>query len=339
MLFVFLAVFSIVIVALMLLDLGLFHRDSHVITIREAAMRTMAWVTLAFLFNGLIYFLYSPEHNWLDFRNVYETDLDGGTAAIRFLQCYLLEQSLSIDNMLVFAMIFAFFRVPLQQQHRVLFWGVVGALLLRGVMIIGGAALVHRFDWVMYVFGALLILTAGKMLIMKEEDIHPDRNIAVRIARRLYPISSDFHGGNFFVTLNGVRMMTPLMLALILVCTCDVMFAIDSIPACFGVTTDTLIVFTSNIFAIMGLRSLYFVLAGLIEKFRYLKTALIILLAFIGVKMLLHQHAPIPDNISLAAIGGILAAGVIASLFAPERGEIDPAEDAPDRRESGPEPT
>jgi tellurite resistance protein TerC len=330
MLYVFLTIFSVVIVGLMLLDLGLFHRDSHTITITEALYRTVGWVMLALVFNGLLYFLYSPEHNWLGFRNAYDTPLDGKTAALQFLQCYVVEQSLSMDNMLVFAMIFGYFRVPLGEQHRVLFWGVVGALLLRGVMIIAGGALITRFDWIMYVFGILLIATATKMLVMRDEDIHPDRNIAVRIARRLYPCSSDYHGGRFFAICDGKRMMTPLFLSLLLVCTCDVMFAIDSIPACFGFTQDTLIVFTSNIFAIMGLRSLYFVLAGMIEKFRYLKTSLIFLLAFVGVKMLLHHHYHIPDGVSLALIGGILAVGVLASIFAPAHESKPPAPTPPD---------
>jgi tellurite resistance protein TerC len=213
-------------------------------------------------------------------------------------------------------MIFAHFRVPLAEQHRVLFWGIFCAVILRGVMIFGGIAIIERFDWVVYVFGALLLFSAASMIVVRHDNLAPENNLMIRMIRRIYPVTANFHGGHFFVRINGIRTATPLLLALVLVETSDVTFAIDSIPALFAITRDPFIVFTSNIFAILGLRSLYFVLAGLMEKFRYLKMSLVLLLAFIGVKMLLVHHYPIPNLVSLAVIGGILAAGILASMIA-----------------------
>jgi tellurite resistance protein TerC len=242
--------------------------------------------------------------------------LTGREAALQFFTGYLVEKSLSIDNVFVIAMIFAHFRVPLAEQHRVLFWGIFGAVVLRGMMIFGGIALIERFDWVVYVFGALLIFSAASMLIMRHDNLSPESNIMTRLVRRFYPVTTDFHGGHFFVPVDGVRHATPLFLALVLVETSDVTFAIDSIPAIFAITRDPFIVFTSNVFAILGLRSLYFVLAGLMEKFRYLKMSLVFLLAYIGVKMLLIHHYPIPNFVSLAVICGILSVGILASILA-----------------------
>lgn len=296
------------------LDLGVFHRQAHAMSVREALAWTAVWVVLALAFNAVVYFLY--EGNWGGGASVATAHLTGQQAAIQFFTGYLLEKSLSVDNIFVIAMIFAFFRVPLAEQHRVLFWGILGAVVLRGAMIAVGAALVERFAWTVYVFGVLLILSAVKMLIMRHDNIHPDRNLAVRLTRRLYPVSSSFDGSRFFTTLDGRSAVTPLFLALVLVETSDVMFAIDSIPAIFAVTRDPFLVFTSNVFAILGLRSLYFALAGLMEKFRYLKMSLVFVLAYVGVKMMLTHHYPIPNLVSLAIIGGILAVGVLASLFA-----------------------
>jgi tellurite resistance protein TerC len=227
-----------------------------------------------------------------------------------------------VDNIFVIALIFSYFHVPAAQQHRVLFWGILGALVMRAVMILAGAALIQRFDWIVYVFGVLLIATAIKLLFTKHQEIHPDRNPLVRLARRLYPVSPTFEGGHFFTRIDGRRAMTPLFLALLIVESTDLLFAIDSIPAIFAVTHDPFIVFTSNVFAICGLRSLYFALAGIMDKFRYLKLSLVFLLAYIGVKMIwngLYHDTPdkkIDDVLSLAIIGGILAVGVIASLVA-----------------------
>lgn len=340
MLIAFFAGFVVLILALIALDLGVIGRKAHVIGVKEALIRTAGWVTLALLFNVLIYFLYG--HNFLGWDDVYPYELSGKDAALQFFTGYLLEQSLSVDNMFVIATIFTYFHVPQINQHRVLFWGILGALILRGIMIALGAALITNFTWMVYVFGVLLIFTAIKMLITNVEDIHPERNLMIRVARKLYPVSAEFHGTHFFVKIAGPngtmrKAITPLMLALLLVETSDVMFAIDSIPAIFAVTKDPFIVYTSNVFAICGLRSLYFALAGLMDKFRYLKSSLVFLLAYIGVKMILTHHYPIPQEVSLAIIGGILAVGVIASLVAPPKHqsklEQAPSESEPDDRE------
>jgi tellurite resistance protein TerC len=230
-----------------------------------------------------------------------------------------MEKSLSVDNIFVIALIMRYFAVPGKYQHRVLFWGIVGAMVMRGIMIGLGTWLIEEFDWILYIFGALLIVTAVKMLIADNENIEPDKNPWVRLARRLYPVTPHFDGHNFFSTLDGRRAITPLFLVLIVVESTDLLFAIDSIPAIFGLTTDPFLVFTSNIFAILGLRSMYFALAGLMDKFKYLKVSLVFLLAFIGVKMLIHDAYPIETSVSLAVILGILSVGVIASLLALQR--------------------
>lgn len=328
MLIAFFASFVLVILVLIALDLGLIGRQAHVIGVREALLRTAGWVTLALSFNVLVYFLY--EHNLLHFNDYHSHHKPGRAAALQFFMGYLLEQSLSVDNMFVIATIFAYFRVPLSQQHRVLFWGIMGALILRGVMIALGAVLISRFTWMVYVFGGLLIITAVKMLLSRTENVHPDRNLAVRIARRLWMVRTDVEGTHFFVKVPNASgglstAITPMFLALILIETSDVMFAIDSIPAIFAVTSDPFIVFTSNVFAICGLRSLYFALAGLMDKFRYLKLSLVFLLAYVGVKMIwngVHHDEPdmkINDVLSLSIIGGILTVGVLASIFADRR--------------------
>jgi tellurite resistance protein TerC len=325
----FFAAFIALILVLIALDLGLIGRKAHVIGVREALLRTAGWITLAMLFNVFVFYAY--QNHWLGIGlHVHspggeQITVSGWRAAKEFFTGYVLEQSLSVDNMFVIATIFGYFNVPLKQQHRVLFWGIMGALILRGIMIGLGVALINQFAWMTYIFGVLLIVTAVKMLLSREEQIHPERNIAVRLARRVYPVTTEFHESHFFVKTpgpNGVlrNTMTPLFLALILVETSDVMFAVDSIPAIFAVTRDPFIVFTSNVFAICGLRSLYFALAGLMDKFKYLKASLVFLLAYIGVKMLLAHHYPIDIDVSLAIIGGILAVGVIASLVADGRG-------------------
>jgi tellurite resistance protein TerC len=315
MLTIFFAACILFVVALIALDLGVLHRTEHVVGMREALSWTAVWVTLALSFSVAVYFLYG--HNWLGFVDRFKPEVDGPTAVKQFLNGYLLELSLSMDNLFVFATILAYFRVPLEKQHRVLVWGILGAIFLRGVMIALGAALVERFDWIMYVFGALLLYTAWKMLKAGNEEIHPDRNIFIRAARKFFPTTTELHGNKFFATINGVRHMTPLFLALILVDIADIMFAIDSIPAIFGVTREVFIVFTSNMFAIMGLRSMYFALIGLMHRFHYLKPAIVLLLAFIGVKMLLHHVVHINDTVSLLVILGVLGGGVLISLLAP----------------------
>lgn len=343
MLYAFFAICIVVIVGLIMLDLGVFHRrgHEHIVKMREALTWSAVWVSLALCFNVAVYFLYG--HNWLGFQDAYRSishhhpvaadgeshDGDqasryvissGAEAAGVFLSGYLLELSLSMDNLFVFAAILTYFRVPLGQQHRVLVWGILGAIFLRGVMIALGAALVHMFDWIFYVFGGLLIWTAWKMLKTGDEEIHPERNVFIRLARRAFPTTHELHGSKFFVRLNdGVLHMTPLFLALILVDIADVMFAIDSIPAIFGITDDTFIVFTSNMFAVMGLRSMYFALIGLMHKFKYLKPAIVGLLGYIGVKMLLHDVLHIPNGVSLGVIFAFLLSGVLASILLDRR--------------------
>lgn len=303
----------LLIAAVVALDLGVFHRKAHVVTLREALSWTTVWVTLALIFNVVVYYLYEYNPAGWDMDT---QQLSGAEASIQYFTGYLLEKSLSVDNIFVIAMVFTHFQVPLAYQHRVLFWGILGAVILRGVMIFGGVIMIERFDWVVYVLGALLLFSAASMLVMNHDETVLEENFVVRMVRRFYPVTTEFHGSRFFVHIDGVRTATPLFLALVLVETSDVTFAIDSIPAIFAITNDPFIVFTSNVFAILGLRSLYFVLAGLMEKFRYLKPSLVFLLAFVGVKMLLVHHHPIPNLVSLAIIAGILAVGIIASILA-----------------------
>jgi tellurite resistance protein TerC len=222
-----------------------------------------------------------------------------------------------MDNLFVIALIFTYFGIPPALQHRVLYWGILGALILRGLMIVAGAALIARFEWVIYIFGGLLLITALRLLRAGSEKVDPDRNLLVRAARRLYPVTSEFHGHHFFVKVEGIRTATPLFVALVAVESTDLLFAFDSIPAIFAITRDPFLVFTSNVFAVLGLRSLYFALAGMVERFHYLKPALVTVLAFIGVKMLLSHHLRIPTGISLTFIASILAVGVGASLLSP----------------------
>ncbi|MBN1356718.1 TerC family protein [bacterium] len=297
---------------MLLLDLGVFHRKSHVISLAEAFAWTGTWILLALLFNVFVYYLY--QLNWIGWTEMPMHGLSGRQAALQYFTGYLIEKSLSVDNIFVIAMIFAYFGVPLKEQHRVLFWGILGAIVLRGVMIGAGSILIARFEWIIFVFGVLLLISAAKMLMTRHDTIHPENNIIVRFVRRFYPVTPTFEGNRFFSKTSGKHAVTPLFLALVLVETSDIMFAIDSIPAIFAITRDPFIVFTSNIFAILGLRSLYFVLAGMMSKFRYLKMSLVFILAYVGVKMLLSHHYPVPNTVSLAVIAGILLVGVAASI-------------------------
>jgi tellurite resistance protein TerC len=291
------------------LDLGVFHRKAHVVTFKEALAWTTLWFTLAMLFALLL------------------KPMRGSATALEFLTGYIIELSLSMDNVFVIALIFAYFRVPSQYQHRVLFWGILGALVMRGVMIVLGAALVERFLWLLYVLGAFLLFTGIKMLFVTDEGVHPEKNIVIRLARKCFPVTSEFDGQKFTTLWNGRRALTPMALVLLMVETTDLVFAVDSIPAIFGVTTDRFIVFTSNVFAILGLRSLYFVLAGAIGYFRYLKIGLSFVLAFIGAKMLLdpHGHPPmwfqtkIPTAVSLLVVAVIILLSIAFSVTAARR--------------------
>jgi len=303
--------FLVFIVTMVALDLGVFHRKDKVITIRSALAWSAFWIALALLFNILVYLLYENNYTWASLATEH---LTGRQAAAQYLMGYVLEKSLSLDNIFVIAMVFSYFRVPLALQHRVLFWGILGAVVLRGVMIGLGVALINRFDWVTYVFGAFLLYSAVRMLLLRHENLEPGDNPLVRLAKRWVPMTHEFHGHKFLVKVDGKLVATPLLLALLLVESSDLMFAVDSIPAVFAVTRDPFIIFTSNVFAILGLRSLYFVLATYMEKFRYLKHSLVFVLAYVGVKMMLSNHYHIPDGASMGIIVGILLVGVLASI-------------------------
>ena len=309
--------FIILVIILLAFDLGVFHRKIHVINAREALLWTLFWVMLSLAFNGIIYFMY--QHHWLGIGTDIGHQLTGTQAALQYFTGYVLEKSLSLDNIFVIAMIFAYFDVPLKLQHRVLFWGIVGALLMRGMMILGGAALISRFQWMTYVFGAALIVTAVKMLVTRHDTIDPEKNVFVRLARRFFTVTASYEDSRFVLRANGKTIITPLLIALIVIESTDVMFALDSIPAIFAVTRDPFIVFTSNIFAILGLRSLYFALAAFMNRFRYIKMSLVFVLAFVGVKMLLANHHHINTAVSLAIIAGILVVGIAASVYAGSR--------------------
>ncbi len=307
--------FLLLVVALLALDLGVLNRQRHVMGVRESLGWTAFWIALALLFNGAIYFMYT--HHWLGIGQEVGHELSGGDAALQFFVGYLLEKSLSLDNIFVIAMVFAYFGVSALYQHRVLFWGIFGALVMRGAMILAGAALIEHFSWMLYVFGALLILTAIKMLVVRDDNLEPEKNPVVRLVRRLVPMTRQFHEDRFFVREAGRLMGTPMLVVVLVIESMDLLFAIDSIPAIFAVTRDPFLVFTSNVFAILGLRALYFALAAMMGRFRHLKSSLVFVLAFIGVKMLLEHHYPLPLGAALGVVVGILAVGVAASLLMP----------------------
>lgn len=295
--------FNLFILAMLALDLGVFHRKSHEVSIREATVWSLVWVSLALVFNaGIFYF-------------------QGSDAGLQFFTGYLIEKSLSVDNIFVFALLFSYFAVPPAYQHRVLFWGILGALVMRAAFILAGAALLAKFHWIIYVFGAFLILTGIKMAVFRNAEMDPGKNPVLRLVRRLIPVTHEYRDDHFFVREKGVWMATPLFLVLVLVETTDLVFAVDSIPAIFAVTNDPFIVYTSNVFAILGLRSLYFVLAGVMQKFSYLKLGLSGVLVFVGVKMTLVDVYKIPSAISLGVIAAILALSIIASLRKSRREE------------------
>jgi tellurite resistance protein TerC len=294
--------FNVFVLLMLALDLGVFHRKAHVVTFKESITWTVVWITLALVFNFGVYHYMGAEKG------------------LEFFTGYVIEKSLSVDNVFVFALLFSYFAVPLLYQHKVLFWGILGALIMRAIMIFLGAALIERFTWIIYVFGAFLILTGIKMIVKREEEIHPERNPLVRWFKKLMPVTNDYRGDKFFVRENGVRMATPLFIVLLLVEFSDLIFAVDSIPAIFAVTKDPFIVYTSNVFAILGLRSLYFALAGVMDKFHYLKIGLGVVLTFVGVKMLLgHTEWKIDTHVSLGVIVVVLAASIVVSLLRPRK--------------------
>lgn len=309
--------FIFLVMLLLALDLGVFNRSSHVIGTKEALRWTTLWVSVSLLFNVFVFFSY--ERSWFGIGEEVGHQARGVDAALTFLTGYIIELSLSMDNIFVIAVIFSYFNIPKQYQHRVLFWGILGAVVFRGLFIGAGAFLISHFDWVLYVFGAILLWTAYKMLRTGGEgEIHPDDNILLRFFRKFLPVTKLMKGEHFFVKRNKrIVAMTPVFVALIVVETTDIMFAFDSIPAIFAITTDPFLVFTSNIFAILGLRSMYFVLASLLDKFEHLKYSLAAILAFVGIKMVaLHPlHIKLEQWVSLTLIVTLLVAGIIASLL------------------------
>ena len=293
--------FNLLVVALLAIDLGVFHRRAHAVSIKEAALWSIVWIALALAFNVAVYF-------W-----------QGAETALEFFTGYLLEKSLSVDNLFVFVLIFSAFKVPALYQHRVLFWGVLGALVMRGLFIVIGAALLEQFHWIIYVFGVFLIFTGIRMATQRDEELHPEQNPIVKWGRRFLPMTSGYEGARFFVRRAGKWLATPLLLVLLVVETTDVVFAVDSIPAIFAITRDPFIVYTSNVFAILGLRALYFVLAGAVAQFHYLKLGLSAILVFVGAKMALTDFYKIPVTLSLGVIAAILSAAMLASMWRARR--------------------
>ena len=293
--------FGAIILIMLVLDLGFFQRRAHAVSAKEAAIWTGVWVAIALLFGLAIYHFRNPQ------------------SALEYYTGYLIEYSLSVDNLFVFVVIFASFNVKPQHQHRVLFWGIMGALIMRGVMIAIGSVLLERFFWVAYIFGAFLLFTGIRLGLRKEAEPEPEKNLVLRLARRFLPMATDAKEDSFLVRQGGKLLITPLFLVLVTIETTDLVFALDSIPAIFGITTDIFVVYTSNIFAVMGLRSLYFLLAKAIGKFYYLQTALAVILTFVGIKMLISRLYTLPVIISLAVVLFVLTVGVVASLIRDRR--------------------
>jgi tellurite resistance protein TerC len=291
--------FTLLVLAMLALDLGVFHRVAHKVRVREALMWTVVWISLALLFNVGVYFWFGHER------------------ALEFLACYLIEKALSVDNIFVFLVLFSSFAVPAALQHRVLFWGIVGALVMRALFILLGAALLRNFHWVIYIFGGFLIFTGIKLLLREGSAVHPERNPLVGKFMRLIPAVKGHRGTRFTVVEEGKRRATPLLLVLLCIEASDIVFAVDSIPAVFAVTRDPFIVYTSNIFAILGLRAMYFVLAGVMSKFHYLNVGLALVLVFVGVKMAITDIYKVPIAVSLAIIALLLAGSVVLSLLRP----------------------
>lgn len=284
------------VLTMLALDLGVFHRKSHEVKIKEALIWSAVWISLALIFNYGIYVFMGKEK------------------AIEFLTGYVIEKSLSIDNLFVFIMLFTYFNVDTKYQHKILFWGILGALVMRAIFIFAGVALINKFHWIIYVFGAILIYTGIKMIFHKDEKIEPDKNPLVRLFKKFFPVTEEVHGGKFFVKMKGRRFATPLFVVLLIVEFTDLIFAVDSIPAILAITNDTFIIFTSNVFAILGLRALYFALAGITKYFYYLKYGLSAILVFVGVKMVIVDFYKVPITHSLLVISGILLISVLLSV-------------------------
>jgi len=296
----FWVVFNIFVLAMLALDLGVFHRKAHVVQVKEALIWSAVWIVIALLFNVGVYFWRGPE------------------VGLQFLTGYLIEKSLSVDNIFVFVLIFSYFKVPALYQHKVLFWGIIGALVMRAIFIAAGVTLIEKFHWVIYVFGAFLVLTGIKIAVKHDKEIHPEKNPLLRLFRRLMSVTENYEGDRFFVKRDGRTLATPLFVALLFVEMTDLIFAVDSIPAILAISQDAFIVYTSNVFAILGLRALYFALAGIVEMFHYLHYGLAAVLVFVGTKMLMADFYKMPIGVSLGVIATILAVSVAASLWRPE---------------------
>ncbi|NGX83929.1 TerC family protein [Aequorivita sp. KMM 9714] len=314
-------VFIAFIILFLALDLGVFNRTPHVIKTKEAAIWTSIWITVALGFSGIIFWLFSE--GLVD----NPTNLTPENAVLKYITGYLIELSLSIDNVFVIAVIFSSFAIPQKYQHEVLFWGILGAIVFRALMIFFGVALINKFDWIIYVFGAFLLFTAFRMLTHKESEFDPKKSKVFRYVKKLFPISYKMDGDKFFIKRMGIRAATPLFVALIIIELTDILFALDSIPAILAITSDPFIVFSSNILAILGLRSMYFLVSRMLTKFRYINYSLVIILAFVGIKMLLTHNVEIPEWLSLGVIGISLAGGVIASLIIPDSSNTPTKED------------
>jgi tellurite resistance protein TerC len=296
---VFWVVFNVFVVVMLVLDLGVFHRNSHTVGFREAVRGSALWIGLALVFAVIVYFWH------------------GRPATLEFITGYVIELSLSVDNLFVFLLIFRFFKVPTEQQHKVLFWGILGALVMRGLFILVGVNLMRRFEWIAYFFGALLIYSGIKLFTQEEMEIHPEKNPVLKVFRSMMPVTEDYEGGKFFVK-RARRYATPLLIVLLVVETTDLIFAVDSIPAILAITLDAFIVYTSNVFAILGLRSMYFALAGMMELFHYLHYGLSIVLILVGTKMIVGHFYQIPTAITLGVVAGVLAISVLASVLHPQ---------------------
>jgi tellurite resistance protein TerC len=297
---VFWILFNIFVAAMLVLDLGVFHRRAHAVKFREALLWSAMWIALAAVFAVIVYFWH------------------GRTPTLEFVTGYVIELSLSVDNLFVFLLIFRYFRVPAVHQHKVLFWGILGALVMRAVFILAGVGLIRRFHWIVYVFGALLVYSGIKLFFQDETEIHPEKNPVLKLFRRWMPVTKDYEGNKFFIRRAGLY-ATPLLIVLLVVETTDLLFAVDSIPAILAITIDAFIVYTSNVFAILGLRSMYFALAGMMEMFHYLHYGLSVVLMFVGAKMLVSHYYDIPTHIALAVVAGVLGTSIALSMAFPKK--------------------
>jgi len=290
-------IFNAFVLLMLALDLGVFHKKLHVVSVKEALVWSGIWISLALCFNGLIYYIF------------------GETKALEFFTGYVIEKALSVDNIFVFVLIFSYFHIPAIYQHKILFWGIIGALIMRVIFIFAGVALLEKFHWTIYIFGGILIFTGIKMLFDKDKKIEPDKNPVIKFFKKIIPTTNELHGDKFFIKQNQKNYATPLFIVLIMIEITDLIFAVDSIPAILAVTQDHFIVYTSNVFAILGLRSLYFALANIIDRFKYLAVGLALILVFVGTKMVIIDFYKIPINLSLLVIFLVLFTSVIVSMI------------------------